>query len=143
MAVSRAEGGMIVISTFGEPSASSRCARLMLPPVNAGVSVSHITTHTGPFTAHPPAGRPFTTSADSRLHYFSIEYARTVDEPLEPRFRFFVHNRTFLSYASSWMTHADAKVPWDDWGIMNTRFQRETASFQWLRSVRSAFELQS
>jgi hypothetical protein len=126
--------GSIVISTFGGDVAYSDVACLLLPPTQPDIVISMFTTHSGPFVAHAPPGRLFTTSQESRIHFFSVEYVSSRNRIIPLQFCFFVHNRTLLSYISK-MAEADSTVPWEEWGPQNTRFQKQKSTFHWLRSA--------
>lgn len=129
MLTSCSEWGMITLHYFGDVDRGPKTrAHLMLPPLQPGFRVSKFSTHSGPFTAHPSPGRPFATSRDSRVHFFSVEYGYG---QWASRFYLFVHNHTLISY----LTGVGERVEWDAWGPTHTHFREQFVTLNWLRSV--------
>ncbi|EGN97719.1 hypothetical protein SERLA73DRAFT_184538 [Serpula lacrymans var. lacrymans S7.3] len=114
-------------------------ASLLLPPVLPGVHLMNMHTHTGPFAARCPVGKPFATANHARIHVVSIQYARTGCLRLidSPRFCLFVHNRTLMSYIHQRKERGGSAVtvPWNKWGPLQTQFMHQREQFQWLRYV--------
>jgi hypothetical protein len=134
-----AEGiGSIEIYAFDNGShgstsgVSTRCASLGLPPLKSNAQLVDISTHSGPFVARPPAGRPFTTAPESRIHYVYLEYTFP-DAQGGVRFGYcvFIRNRTLMSYVSR--STFVSNVGWAEWGPDNTRFMFDSLSTEWLR----------
>jgi hypothetical protein len=123
-------------STTGMGSTcSSHVASLALPELQDDIGVAILSTHTGPFYARCPPGKAFTTSPDSRIsriHAVSVQYFGIRD--FHPRYCFFVHNRTLLSYVDMDRAPGNViRVPWEEWGTDHTRFLPHHTPFQWLR----------
>lgn len=136
-------GAMHIYSFTSPPSSPSPPpppvlhATLCLPPLQEGVRLAHLATHTGPFHANPPKGSLFTTSPASRIHVVSVQYVgdQTGMPMNRPRFMFFFHNHTALKYLVDNIngpTEA-AEIPWDAWGPKATRFLVHHIPFMWLR----------
>ena len=111
-------------------------ASLLLPPIQENILLAQLSTHTGPFHAHCPSNKPFTTSPDSRIHVVSVEYMpKESGISFRPRYCFFIHNRFLLSYTMHNKVPRGTAVPWAEWGSSNTRFLVHYVPFQWLRFI--------
>jgi hypothetical protein len=129
--------GSIEIYTFSEDGQPPvHTASLRLPHIQPDVSIASLSTHSGPFHAHCPEGKLFTTSPDSRIHVVSIEYLHPSHTPTtRPRYCLFVHNDTLLSYTSSYVPPEGRTIQWAEWGPHRTRFLVHHVPFEWMRCV--------
>jgi hypothetical protein len=118
--------GSIEIYDFGDEDVAHR-ASLQLPAVQAGITVLRLNSYSGPLMAHLPTNRPFTSSPDSRLHHFHVQY-----NDGREGYSFLVQNHTFLSYTSK-ESSSLAELSWEDWGPNNTRVIKGTLSPSWRR----------
>lgn len=114
---------------------SNHVASLRLPAILDHRSVSHIDTHTGPFEARCPRGKPFANSPESRLHVVSVHYMGHI-APL----KVILHNHVLLSYTSSQTSSISTDlhsrpnvVSWKNWGPDNTQVFLSETGFSWLR----------
>jgi hypothetical protein len=103
----RAGRGSIEIYDFGDDVVHR--ASLQFPALQAGITVVRLNTYSGPLIAHPPKKRPFTSSPDSRLHHFYVQYNVGIEG-----YSFLVHNCTFLSYTCK-ESSSLADLSWEDW----------------------------
>jgi len=145
MLASCAQQGSIEVYSFQSSSestesssvGSTHVASLMLPDLQEDIMLAHLSTHTGPFHAKCDPGKVFTTSLDpriSRIHVVTVQYTGLYD--FHPRYCFFLHNRTLLSYIPSKAPSGSAvTVPWKEWGPKHTRFFAHHTPYQWLRYV--------
>jgi hypothetical protein len=127
--------GSIEIYTFSEDGQPSvHIASLCLPPIQPDITIASLSIHSGPFHAHCPEGKLFTTSPDSRIHVATIEYQ---DHTRRDRTRYclFVKNDTFMSYISSYVPPEGRTIQWAAWGARHTQFLLHPMPFQWLRWV--------
>jgi hypothetical protein len=117
----------------------THAARLRLPLLQPGVSLTRCTVHSGPFEAHGRPGGPPPPLHAECVHVLSTNYVGTEDAPPR-RFSVFFKRRTLLSYTER--THGSlarstpVDVPWEAWGPRNTRVMPQYQPFGWLRYVR-------
>ncbi|KIJ62437.1 hypothetical protein HYDPIDRAFT_30404 [Hydnomerulius pinastri MD-312] len=144
--------GSIEIFTFSCDTTSSgasepgqqplvHIASLRLPAILPFVRVFNLGTHTGPFLASCPPGKPFTASNEDRIHVLTAQYInpRPTEGPRNrPKFCVFFHNRMLEGYIGRHAEQEDnggipVVIPWEEWGPANTRFLPHNGTFQWLR----------
>lgn len=126
-------GSIEIFSFVSMPSyRPAHRATLRLPQLQYLSYINHLLTHTAPFMGRPAFPHTsFTTSPDSRIHVLSARYSN----PFEHTYTMFVHNRTFLAYASDPRGTQRRDVHWDAWGEHNTRFWNRRISNNWMRCV--------
>ncbi|KAI6154469.1 hypothetical protein EDD17DRAFT_1490102 [Pisolithus thermaeus] len=122
-------------------------ASLHLPAILSHIRVVNFSTHTGPFLARPPSGRPFVAANEERTHVFSLHYVDPNPEAVRRQMRFcvFLKNSTLERYIRQHQNRSSAgeegssvplAVPWEEWGRENTRFMvHHWSQLEWLRYV--------
>ncbi|EJC99542.1 uncharacterized protein FOMMEDRAFT_142765 [Fomitiporia mediterranea MF3/22] len=165
MMTSRFPQGSIKVYTFRTPNGREplcgpaklsdlRCTTLYLPPLQPNNHYAELSTHTSPFTARIPAGVPFATSEDVRVHVMSV-----LTQPTQPphsssdselgntatghaaSFVVVMLNRALLKYADRNLASSESgyqknvDMSWDEWGPRNTRWFSERSTHAWQRYV--------
>ncbi|KAH8111595.1 hypothetical protein DFH11DRAFT_1690281 [Phellopilus nigrolimitatus] len=171
MMTSRSPQGAIRVHTFWAPEfddpinngrgSSSKdwkvgCTALLFPALQPNNHYAELSSHTAPFTAHIPKGKPFAASEDARVHVMSV-----TTQPTQPphsnsdselgfptvghvaSFIVVVRNRILLKYAErkcamNTRGNTITEVPWEEWGPRNTRWLPERSTHAWLRYVHGA-----
>ncbi|KIN93366.1 hypothetical protein M404DRAFT_1009005, partial [Pisolithus tinctorius Marx 270] len=124
-------------------------ASLHLPPTLPHIRVVNLSTHTGPFLARPPSGRPFVAANEERTHVFSVQYVNPNPDAVRRQMRYcvFLKNSTLEKYIKKHQSRSGTGaggerltgplvVPWEAWGRENTRFMvHHWNQFEWLRYV--------
>lgn len=120
-------------------------ATLRLPPLAHDARLDHLSTHTGPFVAHP--GRfisppnsayewePFYTAPESRVHVLTADVAH---QSFAALYRLVIHNRIFeriLEENRQGVYRTTATWDWEEWGPEHTRLFVAVESYRWLRCV--------
>ncbi|KAI5999068.1 hypothetical protein EDD15DRAFT_2571644 [Pisolithus albus] len=144
------KSGTIEIFTFDvhRPKSNvTHVASLQLPVINPHIRVIGFSTHTGPFLARPPSGRPFVAANEERIHVFSVRYVHPNPDTVRRQMRFcmFLKNSTLERYIRKYESRSGAggegsavplAVPWEEWGTEDTRFMvHQWNQFEWLRYV--------
>lgn len=138
--------GSIEIFAFGGPQHDLiagapviHVASLQLPPLRANAHLISLGTHTGPFVARIPEGKPFASANEERIHVVSMQYTQQqgFDVPgTRPRFCMFFKNSTAMKYIHEHHEkggEAPIVEPWDRWGPFKARLLPHRVPFQWLR----------
>lgn len=114
---------------------AAHCVSLLLPELKEHTRYDNFTSHTAPFTAHIPEGKPFYTSEESRIHVMTI---KTISRPGSTvshmgDFVIIVPNRVLLKYANGSMSGTE--FLWEEWGPRNTCWFQERYVPAWMRYV--------
>ncbi|KAI6011043.1 hypothetical protein BKA83DRAFT_4397458 [Pisolithus microcarpus] len=119
-------------------------ASLQLPATHPHIRITGFSTHTGPFLARPPSGRPFVAANEERIHVFSVQHVDRNPDTVRRQMRFcaFLKNSTLERYIRKYESRSGAggegsavplAVPWEEWGRENTRFMaRHWNQSEWL-----------
>ncbi|KAI6021043.1 hypothetical protein EDC04DRAFT_3068226 [Pisolithus marmoratus] len=122
-------------------------ASLHLPTTLPHIRVMNLSTHTGPFLARPPSGRPFVAANEERTHVFSVQYVNPSPDAPRRQIRFcvFLKNSTLEGFIPKYHSRSSVGretlatplvVPWEEWGRENTRFMvHHWNQFEWMRYV--------
>lgn len=110
-------------------------ATLYLPTTASGAQVIRISAHTGPIEANPLPHVPFMRNDNDRLHVFTMQYAQT-NGYSRAFLNMFVHQRVFAEYCTQRSGGKPLRIPWEEWGPMNTKLIYPARIQQhWLRLV--------
>ncbi|KAI6144466.1 hypothetical protein BKA82DRAFT_4178295 [Pisolithus tinctorius] len=114
------------------------CCLFAPPPTLPHIRVVNLSTHTGPFLARPPSGRPFVAANEERTHVFSVQYVNPNPDANSTLEKYIKKHQSRSWY---WCTVGKGLtgplvVPWEAWGRDNTRFMvHHWNQFEWLRYV--------
>ncbi|KXN87050.1 hypothetical protein AN958_09396 [Leucoagaricus sp. SymC.cos] len=136
--LSTANGGCIYVYNIDYPQnilLPPVCvAKLLLPPLQLGIRLSSLVSHTGPFLSRPRCDGIFTTDPEARVYVISARFLRRGNT--QTPVTFFLHGSAFAPYTRiTGRRDAPLEVPWVEWSHQKcfvTPFHLPT---NWLRYV--------